>query len=94
MTETTRPRSRVDGNAAAGRLMDVLGRDVTAARGGCLHCGHEARLAEAIAELDGEGVILLCRSCEHTLLTLVATASGELLSVRGLDHLSWPAATP
>ena len=62
-------RTRVDGNAAGGILLEVFGRDMTSARAACAHCDREAELADAIAELDPAGVILLCRGCGRTLLT-------------------------
>lgn len=79
----------VDGNAAAGLLWDVFGADVTALTGVCRACARRAPLAEAVVELDDVAAIVRCRTCTHTLLTvlregdrvrLVLGALGELVS--------------
>jgi hypothetical protein len=79
---------RVDGNAAAGPLSELFCFDVTAAVGECAHCGSRAVLAEAVAELDDDGVIILCRSCGHTLLTYVHREGERMLVMAGLRSLA------
>jgi hypothetical protein len=81
---------RVDGNAAGGVLMEAFGRDVTAAEGSCAHCRRVALLADAVAELDDAGVILLCRGCGHTLLTYLRTENAATLALPGLADIRWP----
>lgn len=85
-------RERVDGNAAGGLLLEIFGRDMTGARAACAHCEHEAALADAIAELDAAGVILLCRGCGHTLLTYLRRDRHASLAIGGLTQLRWKAA--
>lgn len=89
---TTHPghHHRVDGNAAGGLLLEIFGRDMTAARATCRQCAHEAALADAVAELDDAGVILLCRGCRHTLLTYLRRENERTLTVGGLTRLRWP----
>ncbi|MGJ0388373.1 DUF6510 family protein [Microbacterium sp. CGR1] len=82
-------RERVDGNAAGGLLLEIFGRDMTGARAACAHCEHEAALADAIAELDAAGVILLCRGCGHTLLTYLRSTAERTLTIGGLTRLQW-----
>jgi hypothetical protein len=82
------PVSRVDGNAAAGPLGEVLRLDVTTAVGTCRHCGSAAALSEAIVERDDDGVILLCRSCGHTLVTYIRRAGQQYLEFAGLLSLT------
>jgi hypothetical protein len=81
---------RLDGNAAAGTLSEIFSIDVTAAIGECGHCSTRAALAEAITELDDDGVIVLCRSCGHTMLTYVHGAAGRTLLLPGLRSLTLP----
>ena len=81
---------RVDGNAAGGLLLEIFGRDMTTARATCRHCAHEAALADAVAELDGAGVILLCRGCRHTLLTCLTLDGAQTLAIGTLTRLQWP----
>lgn len=85
---TVRP-ARLDGNAAGGILSEVFHDDVTAAEGVCRHCGRIGVLAEAVAELDDDGVILRCRGCRHTLLVYVR-AAGRTVEFPGLVSLRWP----
>jgi ribosomal protein S27E len=79
---------RVDGNAAAGPLSELFCFDVTTATAECGHCGARALVAEAEAELDDEGVIVLCRSCGRTLLTYVHAPAGRTLVLDGLRSLA------
>lgn len=83
------PHPRLDGNAAAGTLSEIFGRDMTLAEGACRHCGRTGPLAETTAELDDDGVILLCRGCGHTLLTYVHAAGTAELALSGLTVIRW-----
>ena len=61
----------LDGNAAAGILSDIFVGDVTSVIGVCGGCGDVAPLAEAVVELDEFAAIVRCRSCTHTLVTVL-----------------------
>jgi hypothetical protein len=82
------PVSRVDGNAAAGPLGEILRVDVTTAVGTCRHCTTSAALSEAIVERDAEGVIVLCRNCGHTLVTYINRDGRQYLEFAGLLSLN------
>lgn len=82
--------ARVDGNAAAGALFETFGRDMTLAEALCRHCGRVGLLAETVAEVDDEGVILLCRGCGRTLLTAVRAEGVRTVSFAGCAQLRWP----
>lgn len=82
-------RDRVDGNAAGGILLELFGRDMTGARAVCRHCDRDAELADAVAEIDRDGLILLCRGCGRTLLTYLRTADRRILEFGGLSGLQW-----
>jgi hypothetical protein len=82
------PVSRVDGNAAAGPLGEILRLDITTAVGTCRHCGSAAALSETVVERDDDGVILLCRSCGHTLVTYISRDGQQYLEFAGLLSLS------
>jgi hypothetical protein len=77
--------SVVDGNAAAGMLWDVFGADVTALVGVCGGCGDASALAEAVVELDETAAIVRCRSCTHTLFTVLRDGDRVRL-VLGMLH--------
>ena len=66
----------VDGNAVAGLLADVFGGDATMLVGVCGGCGAAAPLAETVVELDEAAAIVRCRSCTHTLLTVLREGEG------------------
>lgn len=61
----------VDGNAVAGLLADMFGGEPTLLVGVCGGCAASAPLAEAVVELDDAGAIVRCRSCTHTLFTVL-----------------------
>lgn len=90
---TTHPghHDRVDGNAAGGLLLEIFGQDMTAARATCRNCTHEAALADAVAEIDDAGAILLCRGCRHTLLTCLTLDGAHTLAIGTLTRLRWAA---
>jgi hypothetical protein len=75
----------VDGNAAAGILSEIFGGDVTTIVGTCGGCGAVAPLGEAIVEIDEMCAIVRCRSCTHTLATVLRSAS-ETRVVFGTLH--------
>lgn len=87
---SVRPSS-LDGNAAGGILSEVFRIDVTAAEGTCRSCARVAVLADALAELDDDGVILRCRGCRHTLLVYVRSTSPRTLELPGLGEIRWSA---
>lgn len=81
-------QSVVDGNAVAGMLWDVFGADVTVLIGVCGSCGAEARLAEAVVELDDVVAIVRCRACTHTLFTVLREGDGIRLVIGSLEELA------
>ncbi|WP_127475208.1 DUF6510 family protein [Microbacterium sulfonylureivorans] len=78
----------VDGNALAGLLSDVFAGDATTLVGVCGGCGAAARLAETVVELDEAGAIVRCRSCTHTLLTVLRAGGGIRIVFGMLRELS------
>jgi hypothetical protein len=86
------PVSRVDGNAAAGPLGEILRLDITTAVGTCRHCATAAALSEAVVERDADGVIVLCRSCGHTLVTYISRDGRQYMEFGGLLSLDAAAA--
>jgi hypothetical protein len=80
-------RSVVDGNAAAGMLWDVFGTDVTGSIAVCGGCEAAAPLAEAVVELDETAAIVRCRSCTHTLLTVLRDGERVRLVVGSLREI-------
>jgi hypothetical protein len=77
--------SGLDGNAAAGLLEDVFGRDLTAAMGECGHCGNRAALAETMAYMRGPGLVLRCRICRSVLVVVTEVRSVRCVDLTGVD---------
>ena len=78
---------RLDGNAAAGALVEVFARDVTAAVGSCGYCGASAALAAAHLYPHAPGLVLRCGACEGVILRLVRARDRLLLDLAGLTRL-------
>ncbi|HEU5485930.1 MAG TPA: DUF6510 family protein [Microlunatus sp.] len=88
--ETGRRVDRLDGNAAGGALSEIFGLDLTAALIECRHCGRSGALAEAVVELDPDGLVIICRGCRHQLLAYV-WGERRVLRFPGLAGLELPA---
>ncbi|MGK3952988.1 DUF6510 family protein [Microbacterium sp. I2] len=79
--------TRVDGNAAAGLLAEIFAVDATTMRGTCGACGSAGPLAEAVVELDDDAAIIRCRTCTHTLMTVLRTDGGVRLVIGSIRDL-------
>jgi hypothetical protein len=77
----------LDGNAAGGLLLEVFGREMTAARGMCASCGAVAALAEAVVYLRGPGTVARCRTCGAVLLVIARVRGVACVDLRGLQEL-------
>jgi Family of unknown function (DUF6510) len=62
----------LDGNAAAGPLLEAYGRDMTLVAATCTTCGQTGPLAETAAYLRAPGAVLRCRRCDSVLIVAVA----------------------
>jgi hypothetical protein len=63
----------------------VFGADVTALVGVCGGCGDASPVAEAVVELDETVAIVRCRSCTHTLFTVLREGE-QVRLVLGMLH--------
>jgi Family of unknown function (DUF6510) len=85
----------LDGNAIAGRLLDVFGVEMTSARGVCAHCGASGYVAEFAVYVQAPGTVARCRSCANVLIVLVEVRGITCVDLRGLAELeSAPAHEP
>lgn len=76
----------LDGNAAAGALERIFGRDVTTARGTCAGCGTRDAVA-AVHVFRAAGLVLRCASCATVLVTITESESRTWISLVGLRSL-------
>jgi len=77
----------VDGNAVAGLLSEVFAGDPTTFIGTCGGCGAVAVFAEAVVEMDDEAAIVRCRSCTHTLFTVLRGGEAVRLIIGALREV-------
>ena len=80
--------SHVDGNAMGGLLMDVFGREMTDAFGGCASCGSTHVIAELVVYRSGPGDVLRCPSCTSVLMVAIAVPSGPRVYFSNLHWLA------
>ncbi len=73
----------VDGNATVGALEELLRGDLSMLIVECGGCHDAAPLAEWRVEADRHAFIVRCRSCTHTLWTLLRTEDGPVLRIAG-----------
>ncbi len=73
----------LDGNAVAGRLLELFGADMTANDAECAHCGSTHMMGEMIAFTHAPGIVLRCPGCGDIMLRVVETPKGVYLDVRG-----------
>ncbi len=77
----------VDGNAVAGQLQQIFGRDMTMAMARCAGCAHDAEMGALMAFTRGPGVVLRCPACQAAIARIVETPSAIYLEVRGAAFL-------
>lgn len=77
----------LDGNAIAGRLLEVFGMEMTTAVGVCANCGARGPVAEAMVYVEAPGTVARCRSCTAILMVLVEVRRITCVDLRGLEEL-------
>ena len=77
----------VDGNAVAGELEQIFGRDMTVAVARCAGCDRESELGALMAFTRGPGVVLRCPACQQAIARIVETPSAIYLEARGAAFL-------
>ena len=80
----------LDGNAAAGLLEELFGRDMTMSLSLCANCGKQGELATSHAYVEVPGVVLRCASCEAVMLCIVEAPDAYYVDARGMRNLRIP----
>ena len=78
---------RLDGNAAAGSLAEIFGREMTTAISVCRGCGTDAPVGGLTAYDPGMGIILRCQSCDTAIIRVSRVRGGYWLDVQGASVL-------
>jgi hypothetical protein len=81
----------LDGNAIAGMLYNVFGREMTMAQARCGRCGASGPLAECEVYLGGPGVVVRCCVCHTVVMVLVEVREVMCVDLGGLSELELPA---
>ncbi|TME85939.1 MAG: hypothetical protein E6I47_00415 [Chloroflexi bacterium] len=77
----------VDGNAVAGQLEQIFGRDMTMAIARCAGCARDAPMGALMAFIRGPGIVLRCPACQNAIARIVETPSATYLEARGAQYL-------
>jgi hypothetical protein len=77
----------VDGNAVAGQLEQIFGRDMTTAIARCAGCAHDAQMGALMAFTRGPGIVLRCPACQNAIARIVETPAATYLEARGAAYL-------
>jgi hypothetical protein len=77
----------LDGNAVAGQLQQIFGRDMTTAVARCAGCASDAEMGALMAFTHGPGVVLRCPRCEAAIARIVETDAAIYLDARGAAYV-------
>jgi hypothetical protein len=78
----------LDGNAIGGLLLEIFGRDLTAAFGTCASCGARRQVAEFVVYVNAPGTVARCRDCDAVLIMITRHESMNCVDLTGLESLT------
>lgn len=84
---------RLDGNAAAGILSEVLVPDITTAWATCANCDTIRTLGALLVYAHGMGTVMRCPSCDGVVLRVARTPARLWLDPRGARLIVMTGAT-
>jgi Family of unknown function (DUF6510) len=73
----------VDGNAVAGQLQQIFGRDLTVTLTRCSNCAAELLLGALMVFMRGPGAVLRCPACDNVIIRIVETPKEYYIEARG-----------
>ena len=79
--------SLLDGNAAAGVLQEIFGREMTDSPTRCAACGREGAMGTLHLFNRAPGAVLRCPRCQAVMLRVVETTRAIYLDARGVSCL-------
>jgi len=79
--------NKLDGNAAAGILQEILPFDMTLVQATCTGCGATDVIGALAAYMHGMGTIVRCPSCDTALIRVAQTRGRYFLDMRGVRVL-------
>ncbi|MGY1607845.1 MULTISPECIES: DUF6510 family protein [unclassified Geodermatophilus] len=87
---TDEPDRRLDGNAAAGVLTEMMTMDPTTAMVTCAHCGSRAALGAHLVYADTPAMVVRCPGCMQVVMRCASDDGGRRLEMSGVRLLSAP----
>jgi hypothetical protein len=79
--------SHLDGNAIAGVLYELFGREMTDQHGACGHCDAENPLGAVHVYINAPGTVLRCPNCASVLIVIVRHPDGMRITFEALRWL-------
>jgi hypothetical protein len=80
--------NELDGNAAAGLLQEIFGRDMTSATATCAACGAVAPIGASRLYTGGPGTVIRCRNCASLLVVITQVRGVGCVDMMGISALA------
>ena len=80
---------RLDGNAVAGLLSEVLRVEATTVLARCGSCGSERALGEAEVYMNCPGVVVRCRGCSAVLMRFAQVRGRLVADLHGTGRMTF-----
>lgn len=80
----------LDGNAIAGTLREVFGREMTDATVVCASCGAIRPVADTVVYPRLPGTVVRCRSCSALLIVITRIRGISCVDLQGVAALTTP----
>ena len=81
---------RLDGNAAAGVLTEMMAMDPTTVMLTCAHCGSRTALGAHLVYADAPALVVRCPNCMQVVIRCASDDAGRRLEMTGVQLLSTP----
>ncbi|MGH3267395.1 MAG: DUF6510 family protein [Trebonia sp.] len=81
----------LDGNGAAGLLLEVFGTEMTDVSVICGSCDTAALIGESAAYLGGPGTVIRCHACTGVLMVITQVRGMHCVDLMGIGALDMPA---
>jgi uncharacterized protein DUF6510 len=83
----------LDGNAIAGMLHEIFGKEMTAMMATCGSCGFTAPVANAVVYPRLPGEVARCRNCSALLMVITRIRGVYCVDLQGIAALKSPVDT-
>lgn len=77
----------LDGNALAGEMQALFGRDMTTAVARCAGCAADTQMGALLAFVRGPGAVLRCPLCDTAVLRIVQTSVAYYIDTAGAAYM-------